>query len=84
MAGLNGVMLRRRKQKAKFVETYVPSDYEFLDPDRPDIAYESDPTAEERARLATEIKGQRRGAASGPPLDPPGDHLDRRNRGHGL
>jgi hypothetical protein len=28
--------------------TWVPSDYEFLDPDRPEIRYESDLTPEER------------------------------------
>lgn len=44
----------------------VPSDFEFLDPSRPDIRYEQDLTDEEKERMAGELAAMHeRIAASG-------------------
>lgn len=56
-------------EKANPVE--VPSDFEFLDPDRPDIGYEGDLTPEEREQMAPQWEKQKQLAASGKPLGPP-------------
>lgn len=42
---------------------YVPSDFEFLDPDRSDVVYEKDMTPEERERFAVEMAATKARAA---------------------
>lgn len=52
--------MRFWRRKKKWREVYVPSDYEFLDPDRPEIRYESDLTPEERERIGPKLEELRR------------------------
>jgi hypothetical protein len=49
----------------------VPSDFEFLDPDRPDVGYIDDLSPERQEELAPQIETQKRLAASGEKLGPP-------------
>lgn len=50
---------------------YVPSNFEFLEPGRPEVGYLSDLSPEAKERLAPQIEAQRKRAASGKPCGPP-------------
>jgi hypothetical protein len=43
-------------RKGEFREVYVPSDYEFLEPGRPEMVYEDDLSPEQRARIAPQME----------------------------
>ena len=55
--------MRLWPRKRKPLTVYVPSDFEFLDPDRPDVVYEKDMTPEERERFAERIAAVKARAA---------------------
>jgi hypothetical protein len=44
---------------------YVPDDFSYLDPDRPDIGYQRDLTPEQREQFAPLLQKQQELAASG-------------------
>ena len=49
----------------------VPDDFDFLDPDRPEIGYVGDMTPEEQQEAAPLIEKQKALAATGKRLGPP-------------
>lgn len=51
--------------------TYVPADFDYLDPDRPDIVYESDLSDDDKEKYAAEIEAQHARQRDGKTLGPP-------------
>lgn len=49
----------------------IPDDFSYLDPDRPEVMYESDLSDDERQRLAPGLAAMHKRAASGVRLGPP-------------
>jgi hypothetical protein len=62
-------LVSKDAHKAKAV--VVPSNFEFLDPDQPEIRYESDLSDEARQRMAPGLDAMHKRAASGMRLGPP-------------
>lgn len=50
---------------------WVPSNFEFLAPDRPSVGYQKDLTPEQREQFAPLLKKQQELAAGGEKLGPP-------------
>jgi hypothetical protein len=53
----------------------VPTDFEFLDPDRPEVVYEKDMTPEDRERFASEMEATKTRAAKSSVKPPYGINL---------